>query len=260
MGRGSKMKIITICNQKGGVGKTTTATALARGLTLKGKRTLLIDCDPQGNSSDSYRASTNEGSPTVADLLYSDESAVSCVQHTEFGDILASDPLLSAADKYLTGIGGFYKLKKRLEPLLPQYDTIIIDTPPNLGILLQNALIATEGVIIPVTCGRYALQGMSQLTDTLAEVKSQPNPYLEVLGLLMVKHKAWLSITKEVRKGLPAVADALGTKIFHTAIREAVAVEKAQASRVPIYDFDPSCNPAKDYNSFLSELEKRRII
>jgi chromosome partitioning protein len=254
------MKVITICNQKGGVGKTTTATALARGLVLKGRRVLLVDCDPQGNSTDSYRASIEDGSPTLADLLYSDEPATSCVQHTEYGDILASDPLLSAAEKYLTGIGGFYKLKKRLEPLLPLYDHIIVDTPPNLGILLQNALIATEGVIIPVTSGRYALQGMSQLTDTLAEVKSQPNPYLEVLGLLMVKHRPWLSITKEVRKGLPAVADTLGTKVFHSTIRDAVAVEKAQAARMPVFDFDSSCNPAKDYTSFLYELETRRII
>ena len=254
------MKIIAVSNQKGGVGKTTTATTLAFGLQEMGRKVLLVDCDPQGNSSDTYRAVTADGYPTLSDLLYSDEPAIECVQHTEIGDILVGDSVLEDAEMYLKGIAGYYRLKKRLDELAPLYDHIVIDTPPNLGLLLQNALIAAEGVIVPVTCGRYALQGMSRFTDTVAEVKSQPNPNLNVLGLLLVRYNGRTMLAKEIVNGLPALTKSLGTGVFETKIRRTEEVEKSQAARTPLQAYSPNCTAAKDYKEFFKELEKRGII
>ena len=254
------MKIIAVSNQKGGVGKTTTATTLAYGLKLRGKRVLLVDCDPQGNSTDTWRAKNSEGFPTLADLLFTNEPAESCVQHTEIGDILAGDPVLEDAEKHLTGFAGFFKLKKRLATLEPLYDHIILDTPPNLGILLQNALIAAEGVIVPVTCGRYALQGMGRFIETVDDVKSQPNPGLEVLGLLLVKYAGRTVLAREVVAGLPDLTAKLGTAVFDTKIRRTEEVEKAQAHRVPLQRHAPEATATLDYDTLIDELERRGII
>lgn len=254
------MKIIAVSNQKGGVGKTTTATTLAFGLKLRGKKVLLVDCDPQGNSTDTWRARNTQGYPTLSDLLFSNEPALECVQHTEIGDILAGDSVLEDADKHLTGGNGFFKLRKRLEPLVPLYDHIILDTPPNLGILLQNALIAAEGVIVPVTCGRYALQGMGRFIETVDDVKSQPNPELKVLGMLLVKYKGRTVLAREVVSGLPDLTQKLGTTVFETKIRQTEDVEKAQANRMPLQRFSPTATVADDYDELINELERRGII
>lgn len=254
------MKIIAVSNQKGGVGKTTTATTLAYGLKLRGKRVLLVDCDPQCNSTDTWRAQHSDGFPTLADLLFTAAPAEECIQHTEIGDILAGDPELEQAEKHLTGFGGFFKLKKRLEPLAALYDHIILDTPPNLGILLQNALIAAEGVIVPVTCGRYSLQGMSRFVDTVNDVKSHPNPDLEILGMLLVQYVDRRVLAREVVSGLPELTEKLGTSVFETKIRRTENVEKAQAHRVPLQRYAPEATAAEDYEALIVELERREII
>lgn len=254
------MKIIAVSNQKGGVGKTTTATTLAYGLQMRGKRVLLVDCDPQSNSTDTWRAKNTDGYPTLADLLFTNEPAANCVQHTEFGDILAGDPVLEDAEKHLTGFAGFFKLKKRLEALLPSYDHIILDTPPNLGILLQNALIAAEGVIVPVTCGQYSLQGMSRFMDTVMDVRSQPNPGLEVLGLLLVRYKSRTLLAKEVVVGLPDLTERLNTTVFDAKIRETQKVDDSQAARMPLLEYSPTATAAEDYMALIEELEMRGVV
>lgn len=254
------MKIIAVSNQKGGVGKTTSATTLAYGLKLRGKKVLLVDCDPQGNSTDTWRAKSSEGFPTLSDLLFTNEPAESCVQHTEIGDILAGDPVLEDADKHLKGVAGYFRLKKRLEPLMALYDHIILDTPPNLGILLQNALIAAEGVIVPVTCGRYSLQGMGRFIETVDDVRAQPNPDLEVLGMLLVKYAGRTVLAREVTTGLPELTKKLGTGVFDTKIRRTEEVEKAQANRVPLQRYSPEATAAVDYDALIDELEGRGII
>ena len=254
------MKIIAISNQKGGVGKTTTATTLAYGLKLLGKRVLLVDCDPQGNSTDTWRANNTEGYPTLSDLLFTNAPAKDCIQHTEIGDILAGDAVLEDAEKHLKGIAGFYRLKKRLEPLLPLYDHIIIDTPPNLGLLLQNALIAAEGVIVPVTCGRYALQGMDRFIETVNDIKSQPNPDLEVLGMLLVRYLGRTVLAREVTTGLPPMAESLGTSVFEAKIRQTQAVDNAQAERLPLQRYSPEATAAIDYAALIEELRKRGVV
>lgn len=254
------MKIIAISNQKGGVGKTTTASNLAYGLTLRGKRVLLVDSDPQGNSSDTFRANTSNDYPTLSDLLFTTEPAEECIQHTEFGDLLAGDSVLEDAEAHLKGAGGYFRLKKRLEALEPLYDHIIIDTPPNLGILLQNALIAAEGVVVPVTCSQYALQGMSRFIDTVTDIKSLPNPRLEVLGLLLVKYSGNTMLAREVLDGLPDLQNRLGTTVFETKIRKRQDVENAQAARMPLHGYSPTGDATVDYDALIDEFGKRGIL
>ena len=254
------MKTIAISNQKGGVGKTTTATSIAYGLKMIGKKVLLVDCDTQGNSSDTYRASIAESSPTLSDLLFSNENAEDCIQTTEFGDILAADDVLSDAELHLTGVTGYFRLKNRLAPLAEKYDHIILDTPPNLGIMLQNALIAAEGIIVPVTCGQYALQGMSRFMETVLEIKGQPNPSLEVLGLLLVKYRGNTLLAKEIVDGLPELTKRLGTGVFDTKIRMRQSVENSQAARTPLQEYSPLDDAAIDYMALIEELKKRGIV
>lgn len=259
-GANHTMKFIAVSNQKGGVGKTTTATTLAYGLKLRGKRVLLVDCDPQGNSSDTFKASTKQGEPTLSDLLFTNENPELCIQHTVVGDILAGDSILEDADKHLKGFTGYFRLKHRLEALAGLYDHVIIDTPPNLGILLQNALIAAEGVIVPITCDRYALQGMSRFVETVNDVRSQPNPGLRVLGLLLVKYDSRTLLAREVVGGLPQIADSLGAEVFTTHIRRTVEVEKSQAARIPLQEYSPESTAAQDYDIFIDELMRGGVV
>ena len=254
------MKTIAVSNQKGGVGKTTTATNLAYGLQLQGKRVLLVDSDPQGNSTDTWGAKNDDGYATLSDILFTNESIEDCIQHTEIGDILAADPVLEDAEKHLKGVAGYFRLRNRLAPLASKYDYVIIDTPPNLGLLLQNALIAADGVIVPVTCSRYSLQGMSRFIDTVNEVKSQANPNLEVYGLLLVRYMEQTVLAREITDGLPGLTVELGTGVFETKIRNTIEVEKAQAARVPLEMYAPKATAAVDYMEFIDELRKRGIL
>lgn len=254
------MEIIAVSNQKGGIGKTTTATNVAYGLTLRGKRVLLVDCDPQCNSSKTYRADLTDESPTLADLLFTNEPARDCVQHTEFGDILASDRVLDEAETRLKGFARFFRLKNRLEELSGDYDYAILDTPPDLGLLLQNALIAAKGVIIPILSDAYSVDGLNDFYQTVLDVKSQPNPGLEILGLLLVRYDGRSVLNKEVAAEMPRVAEKLNSIAFDTKIRQTVAVPESQVARMPIAEYANRSTAAKDYDEFINELERRGII
>lgn len=176
--RKETMKIVAITNQKGGVGKTTTATALASGLNRKGFNTLLVDTDPQSNASDTYRATDK---PTIYEVFENKVSAVEVIQSTDQGDIIAGDLRMSAADMTFTKQGREYILKKALKPIESRYDYIIIDTPPALGIITINALTAAHSLIIPMLADRYSLQGIAQLSDTIETVKEYSNPDLKLM-------------------------------------------------------------------------------
>lgn len=251
------MKIYCIANKKGGIGKTTTATNLASVLSDKGYKTLLIDADPQCNSTDTYRAQIKD-TATLYDVLldYEDPTSITdAIQHTEIGDIVAADPLLNDAETQFRNDGGdeYFRLKDSLDQLTG-YDYVIIDTAPADNKLLKNCLIAADEVIVPVTADRYGIQGLSDLNHTINTIRKRSNPNLKIAGLLMIKYKDRLKLAQEVLDGLTAVSSQLGTQVFKTKIRESTGTQQAQAQRTTVVRYDPRNNTAIDYVKFTDEL------
>lgn len=249
------MRIIVIANQKGGIGKTTTATALAAILSEKGYHTLLIDSDQQGNSSDTYKAKM-EGVATLYDVLLDDERIPikEAIQTTESGDIVASDLLLRKADEILNNdIEGFYRLQDSLEEL-SGYDYVVIDTAPAMNSILYNCLIAANEVVIPVTADRYALQGLAQLNETIKAIKKRQNKKLKIAGFLLIKYNGRTLLGKEVKESLEKLALEMNTKLFKSTIRESIKVKEAQAIRSTLINYAPNSTAALDYVCFTNEL------
>lgn len=247
--------VITISNQKGGCGKTTTATAISSVLSEKGYKTLLIDADQQANSSDTYGAQI-EGVATLYDLIIEDgiTPAQEAIQITPHGHIIAGDPLLREADTKLFGdLNGRFKLQESLESL-KDYDFIIIDTAPYMGEVLYNCLIASDAVIIPVTADRYSLQGLSKLNETINSIKKRFNPKLKVLGLLLVKFNSRTLLSQETRNALNLIARDMNTKLFNTTIRTSTKAQEAQAKRTTLIKYAPNSTTAIDYVEFTNEL------
>ena len=244
-------EIIAVANQKGGIGKTTTALALADGLHNLGKAVLYVDLDPQCNGTDNFKAKV-DGVGTLYDLLTNGDT--DCIQKSDRGDIIAGDPLLKDDEKLLVGVSAAYKLRKGLEKVKPLYDYIILDTRPSLSILLTNALTAADRVVIPLTADRFGLQGLVQLHDTIKEVKEFTNPDLKVDGLLLVKHNVRTNLSKGISQSLPAYADLFESKVYRTYIRESVAAKEAQAAQESLFAWAPNSTTAQDYMSFLEEL------
>lgn len=248
-------KVIAFCNQKGGVGKTTTATAMAAALQLQGYKVLLVDTDPQGNSTDTYRAKI-DGEATLYDLLFENEAINECVQKTDYGLIIAADPLLREAEKHLSGPSGPYRLKERLEPIRDDFDFILIDTPPTIGTLLTNALTACDKVIIPVTADRYGVQGLSQMQETISDIKKYTNPGLTVDGLLLVKYTWRTRLSRELHKSLKEIAERFDTVVYKTTIRESTKTKEAQTVRQSLFEYAPKSTTALDYIDFVNEFLK----
>lgn len=250
------MVVYVVANQKGGIGKTTTATNLAGILGKKGK-VLLIDADPQGNSTSSYEAQVNDCATLYDVMIDSDKLPIEdAVQHMPNGDIVASDPLLAKAEKMLDGdVEGFYRLKDAID-MLDGYDYVVIDTAPSLNIILYNCLIAADKVIIPVTADTYAMQGIDQLNETIMAVKRRQNRNLEIAGLLLVKYSGRSKLEKETREQIAEHAGRMGTKLFNTTVRECIKTREAQEQKKLLIDYAPKCNTCLDYIEFVKELEE----
>lgn len=243
--------IITLANQKGGVSKTTTAAALGQGLQLKGKKVLFIDLDPQGNLTYHLGADTEE-SPTIADVLSGNKTAGATIQQTgEKWHIIASDHQASLY-QHNTAPG---LLKAKIEPIKNNYDFIIIDTPPTLSALTINAFTAADKIIIPTTAGTYATQGILQLYQTI-EHAQQLNPGLMLDGILLTRYSDRSIINRQIKHAIESLATNLKTKVYKTTIRQAIAVEEAQATRQPIYTYAPKATATKDYLAFIKEFER----
>jgi chromosome partitioning protein len=242
----------SIINQKGGVGKSTTALAIGAGLSLKGYSVLYVDLDAQGNLSYTMGAST-QGYNAMG-VLQRPDTARSEVQHLEQGDIIASSPALAGADAVITETGKEYRLKEALQGLSGDYDYCIIDTPPALGILTVNALTACGGVIIPAQADIYSLQGISQLNNTLQTVKRYCNPVLSIMGIVLTRYNGRAIIRREVAEMLEQTARGLNTKLYKSRIRECTALVEAQATKQNIYSYAPRSNAAADYKALVAEI------
>ncbi len=249
--------IFVVANQKGGIGKSTTATNLA-GILGKRAKTLLIDADPQGNSTSTYDAKIEDVATLYDVIIDSDKLPISeAIQHTENGDIVASDPLLVKAEKMLDGdLEGFYRLKDALEEL-DDYKYIVIDTAPSLNIILYNCLIAADKVIIPVTADSYAMQGIQQLYDTIMSVKKRQNKDLTIAGLLLVRYSGRSNLERETRDNIEKSAKQMNTRLFKTVIRECVKTKEAQEYKKLLIDYAPKCNTCLDYIDFAKEVTRK---
>lgn len=254
------MKIITVTNQKGGVGKTTTAHVLACGLKNRGFKVLAVDADPQTNFSYSAGLQPEEIEVDLYDLFKNpSSSSLQAVQETPTGFFMISGSLnLAGADMEFNRTGREYIMKKILEPLKENFDYCIIDTPPTLGILTVNALTASDCVIVPMKADIYSIQGLSQLWGMIQNVQEYTNPRLEIEGLLLTQYSPRASLNKDLKESIEETAHHLGTKVFKSCIREAVAVRENAFLKTDIFEQYPKANVTKDYTEFINEFLERR--
>lgn len=245
--------VITVANQKGGVAKTTTAAALATGARAAGLRVLAIDLDPQANLT--LIMGGDLGATGAHELLRGECKAVEAIQATEQGDLMATGDGL---DVYaLDGKQGAQRLKNALKPIRKSYDLIVIDTPPALGVLLLNALAASDEVLIPTTADLTAMQGLTRLTGFIDRVRTGDEPLNKRLQYAGVVFTHWSGRTiqdRDMREVIEAGCGKLGVPVLKTAIRDAVAAREAQVYRQSIHDYAPKSKPAQDYRALLGEL------
>lgn len=248
-------KIIAFANQKGGVGKTTSAVNVASGVASLGKRVLLCDFDPQGNATSGVGAD-KRASHTIYDLLFG-TNPYNIIVHTQFEnlDVLPASVNLAGAELELADEQNREaKLKKALDTLRPDYDYIFIDCPPALGLLTINALCAADGVIIPMQCEYFALEGLSQLMQTVGIVRKKYNPRLELVGVLVTMFDGRLNLSlqvlEEIKKHLPG-------KLFKTPVPRNVRLSEAPSYGMPIKYYDKHSKGAMAYEQIAKELVER---
>ena len=251
-------QVITVTNQKGGVGKTTTVSALVCGLKQRGARVLGVDLDPQGNLG--FTLGLDIGScKTVYDVLTGASSIERAISHTEYGDILPSDIMLSTAEVEFTAPRREFMLSQQLDVVKPHYDFIIIDTPPALNILTINAYVASTGLIVPMEAEVLSLVGVSQIQDTIETVRKSFNPNLKVLGVLLNKYNRQLTLSREILDLAEEVARQLDSRVFPVKVRRSVNVAMAPAHGQSVLTYRPDCTSAKDLRKIISEVAGDRF-
>lgn len=249
------MQIVTVCNQKGGVSKTTTVWALSAGLHKRGYHVLMIDLDAQSNLSFAAGVDLFGVETSLYDVFKGKANINDAIITLEFGlDIIVGSIDLASADREFTGAKSFYMLRDSLRQLKTEYDFIIIDTPPTLGIMTENALTASDKLIIPVKTEIYALQGVGQLQGFIEEQKSYTNPDLVIDGILITCVDSRTNLAKAILGEFEEVAENLGTKVYNTRIRNAVAVGECALRQTSLFDEAPNATATKDYDAFIDEF------
>lgn len=246
-------KIIAVTNQKGGVGKTTTCSALCGCLAAMGKSVLAVDLDPQGNLSFSLGADSEE-SYTIYDVFKGKADIYDAVQHISCCDVIPANILLSGCELEFTSVGREYLLREQLAKIQDEYEYIIIDTPPALSLLTINAYTASNQLIIPMIAEILSLQGISQLKETIFAVRKYYNKALEIRGILLNKYNPRLILTKEVEELANIIAEQLDTDVFTTKISSSVIIAEAPAHAKTIVEYAPRSKSAKEYTDFVYEV------
>ena len=248
-------KIIAVVNQKGGVGKTTTAVNLTAALTELGKKVLLCDFDPQANGTSGLGVDKRKVKHSIYDVIINEAPATDAVVPTRFGDVLPSSPDLAGAGvELITMPEPNYRLKKALDSLRSQYDVIFIDCPPSLELLTVNALAAADGILVPVQCEYYALEGLADLMTTLRLVKKRINPALEIFGVALTMFDGRTNfstqVAQEVRKHFPG-------KVFATVVPRNIRLAEAPSHGLPVTVYDRSSRGSQAYKAMALEIQKR---
>ena len=251
-------QIITITNQKGGVGKTTTASALIAGLHQRGARVLGLDLDPQGNLGFTLGLEIGAGY-TMYDVLTRSHSITEAISRTEFGDVIPSDIMLSSAEVEFTAPRREFMLAEQLGLIEDRYDFIIIDTPPALYILTINAYVCSTGLIIPMETEILSLVGLSQLRDTYETIQLSFNPDLRVLGILLNRFNRRYRLHQDVLEMAGEVAEQMNTKVFSTQLRRSVDVATAPAHGQSVLTFKPTSNPSRDFQDIVDQVAGARF-
>lgn len=245
--------IITVSNQKGGVGKTTTSAALASGIALAGYKVLGIDLDPQGNLGFCLGADM-DNQYTILDVLNGSVPIRDALFHSEYGDLLVSDITLSSSGLEKIPANRETILKRAIQPIINEYDYIVIDTPPALNLLTVNAYAVSNYLIIPMASDILSLVGLSQLKETIESVRDSFNPGLNVLGILLNRFNARTLLSRDVLEMAEQLAAQIHTKVFNAKIRTGVAVAEAPAHGESIFSYNPRSGAVSDYQAFLEEI------
>lgn len=250
------MRITTIINGKGGVGKTTTAHALATGLDKSKYKTLAIDYDPQGNLSYAFGVNVNN-TPTMYHVFSGDISIQEAIQHTSQGDIIAGNAFLGQLEAMFSGpnyLKSIRKLAEQLRSLSTEYTHIFIDNQPLIGgILTTQALASANDLVVPVSADTFTLQGLAKLQEALKDIREMVNPKIKIDGLLLTRYNPRTIISSDLAENMRRWAAAEQTRVYNAYIRESVVVKEAQASKESLFAYSSQSNPAVDYKAFITE-------
>lgn len=247
-----KAKVYTFTNQKGGVGKTTSALNIGGGLISFGFRVLFIDMDAQCNLT--FALGGKRKVASSRELLTNEVNVLDAIQHLNEGDLIPGSPNLSTMDMELTGEDKALRLKKALEPVMDVYDYIIIDTPPTLGIVTINILAVANVVIVPVTVDIFSLQGAGQLYRTICAVKDYCNPDLEVGGILITTSNVDSNFDKQIMDAFLKTANILKTKVYSTMIEVSSNIKDSIAYGKSIFEYAPNSVQTKKYRELIKEV------
>ena len=248
--------IVAVANQKGGVGKTTTAQALAAGLAERKYRVLGIDLDPQGNFSTACGAE-NYNMLTVYEVMKRGADIREAIQHMKGGyDVVPANIMLAGAEQELSQTGKEHRLKEAVSVVAGEYDFIVIDTPPSLGVLTVNAFTCATDILIPTTAGIFATAGISQLNETVSSVQKYCNPGVKIRGILFTRFNPRANISRQIKELTEQLSEYISAPIYQTYIRAGVVVEEAQANKADIFNYAGKSTVAEDYRTFIEEFLK----